>query len=212
MSSEPSQNDYRRVALSNNADLLHLITQLESTAERLISANLPADDALRPMVDRLVKQYVLDIFTAASDSISINEMPVQLPIERYKQPVEEFEKFDASAQTEVRRLFGEVEKRVVENAEARRRVPAMWANKVASGVNGIEKVEDAATDEMEVEKASVEDGLSVDPEVVDTMRRAKRDLVRAEEAVPAVAARLRRARDAADVVMERQEMQLGRRR
>lgn len=201
-------SDHRRIALSTNADLLHLITQLESTAERLITANMPADDALRPAVQRLVNQYVLDIFNTAAPSIAINETAVVTPVERYREPVEEYEKFDAAAQNEVRRLVGEVERRVVENAEARRRVPALWAGKVQLGVEEVAREVEREVGEVKMkvegegEVVREVDLVEVEKEVRDTAERARMDLGKAKEGVPAVAAKLRRARDAADVVLK----------
>ncbi len=64
----------RKIELDTPEELRFLIANVSAVARQKMDAQLKPDDALRPRVEELVREYVMKTFSLAMPSVSVNAM------------------------------------------------------------------------------------------------------------------------------------------
>ncbi|KAI0382431.1 hypothetical protein F5Y04DRAFT_252653 [Hypomontagnella monticulosa] len=177
-------------------------------------------DELRTRIEELVNEYIIKTFTLAAPNLSINGLPVDLAhflsgnsSSDPTQPEEVYEPFDARKRARVEELTREEEDLLRDIAALKKSVPgaaaAAWADAARRSVAEDER-ELAAVNERtagsssegkEVLLGDVGKGLERQDDVEGAYDDAIRGLGRLKRDMPAVVARMERARSAGEYVV-----------
>ncbi|RDA91852.1 hypothetical protein CP533_3648 [Ophiocordyceps camponoti-saundersi (nom. inval.)] len=210
----------RKIELQSPEDLAYLLGNVRRAATARLDEAFPpveggGEDELRNRIAELIEEFIDRTFTLASPNMSINGLPVPPSLLLQEQSEEvEYEAFDGRKRRRVADLVAEEEKLLEEVAALKRTVPA----KVASS-NAARLKEDMARDEAAFQahlsrvrdEARLSGGRELLPlssgdlvgkmhveasfaSAVEALARLKRDL-------PAVVAKMERARVAGEYVL-----------
>ncbi|KAM0500091.1 hypothetical protein ACHAP8_005231 [Fusarium lateritium] len=207
----------RKIELQAPEDLSYLIANVRRAAtERLNEAFPPVEgadgeDELRNQIEKLVNEYIDKTFSLASPNLSINGLPVianTFLSETPAEPEEVYEPFDTRKRRRVADLITQEEKLLEDVAALKRSVPATAAANQAEQLRDSLKRDD---DMLEARKKQVateatEIGLDVQPlerqnGVEAGFRDAVEGLGRLKREMPAVVAKMERARVAGEYVV-----------
>ncbi|KAI0185274.1 hypothetical protein EV127DRAFT_463972 [Xylaria flabelliformis] len=216
----------RKIELQVPEDLAYLVANVRrAAAARIDEAFPPVDDStedeLRTRIEELVNEYITKTFTLAAPNLSINGLPVDAshflssstssggPLGS-SEPEEVFEPFDARKRARVEALTAEEEDLLRDIAQLKKSVPGAvagsWAEAARKGIKddeeALEKV-NAATLSQFGTTAGAGSGLVVNPlerqdDVERAFENAVRGLGRLKMEMPAVVARMERARKAGE--------------
>ncbi|KAI1743839.1 hypothetical protein F4680DRAFT_444535 [Xylaria scruposa] len=218
----------RKIELQVPEDLAYLVANVRrAAAARIDEAFPPVDDStedeLRTRIEELVDEYITKTFTLAAPNLSINGLPVDAshflssgtssgPLE----PEEVFEPFDARKRARVEALTAEEEDLLRDIAQLKKSVPGAvagsWAEAARKGIKddeeALEKANAATLSQFgrtadPPGTAGARSGLVVNPlerqdEVERAFENAVRGLGRLKMEMPAVVARMERARKAGE--------------
>ncbi|KJZ77289.1 hypothetical protein HIM_03610 [Hirsutella minnesotensis 3608] len=212
----------RKIELQDPEDLAYLLANVRrAAADRLDEAFPPvespdgADDDLRNQIAALVNDYIDKTFTLAAPNLSINGLPVSesqirsssTPSRADAEPeATAYEPFDARKRRRVADLIAAEEKLLEEVAALKRAVPAVAASSHAANVRDALARDDellrdrinraaAAPVRLSVPPLERQDGVEASYRgAVDALSRLKRDM-------PAVVAKMERARVAGEYVV-----------
>ncbi|KXJ90219.1 hypothetical protein Micbo1qcDRAFT_234831 [Microdochium bolleyi] len=186
----------------------------------------PEEDELRSRIEQLVDEYISKTFTLAGPNLSINGLdidPSQIPHLQESsgggnplQPEEVFEPFDARKRQRVEDLSREEEDLLRDIAHLKKSVPAAaassWAEAARTGIRADEEALEAANQRARDAADNRDDltegkgGLRVDvlerqADVEAAFDQAVQGLIRLKRDMPAVVARMERARGAGEYVI-----------
>ncbi|KAI0545972.1 hypothetical protein F4679DRAFT_445078 [Xylaria curta] len=216
----------RKIELQVPEDLAYLVANVRRAAAARIDEAFPpvddnTEDELRTRIEELVDEYITKTFTLAAPNLSINGLPVDAshflssgtssgPLE----PEEVFEPFDARKRARVEALTAEEEDLLRDIAQLKKSVPGVvagsWAEAARKGIKddeeALEKVNAASLSQFSQPadpSAGAGSGLVVNPlerqdEVERAFENAVRGLGRLKMEMPAVVARMERARKAGE--------------
>ncbi|KAJ1325804.1 kinetochor protein Mis14/NSL1 [Microdochium nivale] len=186
------------------------------------------EDELRSRIERLVDEYITNTFTLAGPNLSINGLdidPAQIPHLQESsssssgnplQPEEVFEPFDARKRQRVEDLSREEEDLLRDIAHLKKSVPRVaassWVEAARSGTKADEEALEAANQRAREAADNRDDltegkgGLRVDllerqADVEAAYDQAVQGLIRLKRDMPAVVARMERARGAGEYVI-----------
>ncbi|KAM0555929.1 hypothetical protein ACHAPJ_005908 [Fusarium lateritium] len=207
----------RKIELQTPDDLSYLIANVRRAAAEQLNAAFPVvegndgDDELRIQIEKLVNEYIDKTFSLASPNLSINGLPVvpdSFLSETTAEPEPVYEPFDTRKRRRVADLITQEEKLLEDVAALKRSVPATAAENQAEQLRDSLKRDDDLLDarkkQVVAEAAEVE--LDVQPierqEGVETgFRRAIEGLGKLKRDMPAVVAKMERARVAGEYVV-----------
>ncbi|KAG8670097.1 hypothetical protein FPOAC2_09436 [Fusarium poae] len=207
----------RKIELQAPEDLSYLIANVRRAAtERLNEAFPPVEgadgeDELRNQIEELVNEYIDKTFSLASPNLSINGLPVVANTflsETPAEPEEVYEPFDTRKRRRVADLITQEEKLLEDVAALKRSVPAIAAANQAEQLHDSLKRDDdmleARKKQFAAEAAEIE--LNVQPlerqnGVEAGFRDAVEGLGRLKREMPAVVAKMERARVAGEYVV-----------
>ncbi|TGJ87467.1 hypothetical protein E0Z10_g1267 [Xylaria hypoxylon] len=221
----------RKIELQVPEDLAYLVANVRrAAAARIDEAFPPVDDStedkLRTRIEELINEYIIKTFSLAAPNLSINGLPVDAshflsptsssnPLVN-SEPEEVFENFDARKRARVEALTTEEEDLLRDIAHLKKSVPGTvagaWAEAARKGVKedeeALEKVNLAATQfgNPTTSDSSTGSGLAITPlerqgDVETSFEDAVRGLGRLKKEMPAVVARMERARKAGEYVV-----------
>ncbi|KAG6209018.1 hypothetical protein E4U35_007767 [Claviceps purpurea] len=218
--SQASQNQ-RRIELQSPEDLAYLISNVRKAATAHLEEALPRiegqrEDRLREDIAALVNQYIDQTFRLCSDNLSINGIP--FTSDQYETfttcTPQAYEPFDGRTRQRVADLITQEEKLLEEVAALKRSVPAQAAAEHAARIEAAirrdeelvqrcrEEVGRRAEEQSEGvlalgnEKGSRQEGME------EGFRGAVEGLGMLKRDMPAVVARMERARVAGEYVAE----------
>ncbi|KAF4456527.1 Kinetochore protein mis14 [Fusarium austroafricanum] len=204
----------RKIELQTPDDLSYLIANVRRAAAERLNEAFPVvggndgEDELRNQIEKL---YIDKTFSLASPNLSINGLPVSpdnFLSEASAEPDTAYEPFDTRKRRRVADLITQEEKLLEDVAALKRSVPATTAETQAEQLRDSLKRDDdlleARKQQIIAEAAEVE--LDVQPlerqEGVETgFRRAVEGLGRLKRDMPAVVAKMERARVAGEYVV-----------
>ncbi|KAI1851337.1 hypothetical protein JX266_003412 [Neoarthrinium moseri] len=218
----------RKIELQSPEDLTYLLANVRRAATEHINEAFPpvegaqGEDDLRTRIEELVNEYITKTFTLASPNLSVNGMPLDdlsLLSPDYagssRDPLEPevvYAPFDGRARTRVEELTREEEDLLRDIAALKKSVPGAaagaWAEAARSGLRADEEALAASRDRGAWAAEGVDGGGGV--KIVDLERqedvergyaRAVAGLARMKKDMPAVVARMERARGAGSYVV-----------
>ncbi|KPM36270.1 hypothetical protein AK830_g10300 [Neonectria ditissima] len=209
----------RKIELQSNEDLAYLIANVRRAAAERLNEAFPhvegndGEDELRDKIEELVNEYINKTFALASPNLSINGLPVAsdsflADAGTGTAPEPEYEPFDARKRRRVADLITHEEKLLEDVAALKRSVPATVAAAQAERlVDGLKRDDEL----LEARQAHAADAaacvqLRVGPlerqdGVEDGFRKAVEGLGRLKRDMPAVVAKMERARVAGEYVV-----------
>ncbi|KAK7414996.1 hypothetical protein QQX98_006229 [Neonectria punicea] len=210
----------RKIELQSNEDLAYLIANVRRAAADRLNEAFPhvegndGEDELRNKIEELVNEYINKTFAFASSNLSINGLPVASdsfladPAAGRTAPEPEYEPFDARKRRRVADLITQEEKLLEDVAALKRSVPAaVAASRAERLVDGLRRddellearraraAEAAAAVQLNVRPLERQDGVE------DGFRKAVEGLGRLKRDMPAVVAKMERARVAGEYVV-----------
>ncbi|KAG5984244.1 hypothetical protein E4U55_005515 [Claviceps digitariae] len=216
--SQASQTQ-RRIELQSPEDLAYLISNVRKAATAHLDEALPrmdgqGEDKMREEISALVNQYIDETFLLSSDNLSINGLPftsAQFKSFTTHAP-QAYEPFDTRKRQRVADLITQEEKLLEEVAALKRSVPAQAAAEQASRVEAAMRRDEELVQRRREQAArrAEEQGegmlalerLPRQQGVEDGFRGAVEVLGRLKRDMPAVVARMERARVAGEYVGE----------
>ncbi|KAI0542618.1 hypothetical protein GGR58DRAFT_453031 [Xylaria digitata] len=212
----------RKIELQVPEDLAYLVANVRrAAAARIDEAFPPVDDSsedeLRTRIEELVNEYITKTFSLAAPNLSINGLPVDAsqflssgaPLTTSSEPEEVFEPFDARKRARVEALTAEEEDLLRDIAHLKKSVPGTvagaWAEATRKGVkddeDALEKTNLAATTSDTAASRLALAPLERQEEIEASFGDAVRGLGRLKKEMPAVVARMERARKAGEYVV-----------
>ncbi|KAI9868453.1 MAG: hypothetical protein M1813_005897 [Trichoglossum hirsutum] len=207
---------HRKIELQSPEDLRYLIDNVSRRAREKIDLNLPpsaapeGEDALRRRVEELVHEYVQQIFELARHSISINGMDASAVSEIFSRETEEFEPYDRRLHSRVQVLQSSLESSTLSLSSLRREAPAAAADayvrrsneQAAATTAAVAALNAAATGTADAAQPALLDlkPLERQADVERAYGTGLEELGALKSRLPATAARLERAKDAAEYV------------
>ncbi|KAI2631179.1 hypothetical protein GGS21DRAFT_167768 [Xylaria nigripes] len=208
----------RKIELQAPEDLAYLVANVRRAAAARIDEAFPpvedsGEDELRTRIEALVDEYITQTFALAAPNISINGLQVDAKqfissgspsAPSSSEPEVIFEPFDARKRARVEALTAEQEDLLRDIAQLKKSVPGAvagaWADAARKGVRDDEEALERANG------ASAEAGVTVAPlerqgDVEGGFGDAVRGLGRLKREMPAVVARMERARKAGEYVV-----------
>ncbi|KAK7419549.1 hypothetical protein QQZ08_010799 [Neonectria magnoliae] len=210
----------RKIELQSNEDLAYLIANVRRAAAERLNEAFPhvegndGEDELRNKIEELVNEYINKTFSFASPNLSINGLPVAPdsfladPAAGGTAPEPEYEPFDARKRRRVADLITQEEKLLEDVAALKRSVPAtVAASRAERLVDGLRRddellearkaraAEAAAAVQLDVRPLERQEGVE------DGFRKAVEGLGRLKRDMPAVVAKMERARVAGEYVV-----------
>ncbi|KAL7805791.1 hypothetical protein V8C44DRAFT_351941 [Trichoderma aethiopicum] len=215
----------RKIELQSPEDLAYLITNVRNAAvEHLNEAFPPVDgaeeDELRIQIEVLVNEYINKTFSLAAPNLTINGLPVPptaiVAAAAAMPPDTVYEPFDTRKRRQVADLITQEEKLLEDVAALKRSVPAKVAAEHAERVRAAMRQDEedlrqrVARDAAAAAEASGGGGLlpgvatlQRQEGVEDGFRSAVQGLGRLKRDMPAVVAKMERARVAGEYVVTR---------
>ncbi|KAI9787755.1 MAG: hypothetical protein M1839_000287 [Geoglossum umbratile] len=209
---------HRKIELQSPEDLRYLASNVSRRARQKIDLNLPpcaapeGEDALRKRVEELVHEYVQRTFEYARHSISINGMDAAAEAAMFGRATEEYEPYDRRLHARLQALQASLEAQTLALSQLRRSAPAAAAaayvqgevEQAAAAAAAVARL-GAAAAVVVVEEPRVVGVLNVPPlerqaDVEGAYGTAVAELGGLKSGLPATAARLERARKAAEYV------------
>ncbi|KAI1817042.1 hypothetical protein GGS20DRAFT_121653 [Poronia punctata] len=208
----------RKIELQSPEDLAYLVGNVRRAAAARIDEAFPpvddeTEDELRSRIEELVDEYITKTFSLAAPNLSINGFPVD-PSQFLssssatidQEPEEVFEPFDARKRARVEALTAEEEDLLRDIAQLKKSVPrgvaGAWAEAARKGVKddeeALEKVKNSEVDKAQQGALSDVAPLDRQTEVEGGFEDAVRGLGRLKKEMPAVLARMERARKAGE--------------
>ncbi|KAL2211032.1 hypothetical protein CC79DRAFT_1366405 [Sarocladium strictum] len=208
----------RRIELQSPEDLTYLIANVRAAAAERLNESIPlvagqeGQDELRDEVERMVNEYIENTFTLAAPNLTINGMPVpESSISSTSTTTEpSYEPFDTRKRRRLADLTTQEEKLLEEVASLKRNVPTLAATRRDNALkDAIARDDDDLRRRVEEVKAQAEetsgegmlDGLERQDGVEENWRGAVEGLGRLKREMPAVVARMERARVAGEYVV-----------
>ncbi|KAI9901289.1 hypothetical protein N3K66_003106 [Trichothecium roseum] len=204
----------RRIELQTNEDLTYLIGNVRRAAAARLNEAFPVvegEDELREHIESLVDEYINKTFTLASPNLSINGMPVKAapflrdPSTSAAAPEVAYEPFDYRKRKRVADLVEQEERLLEEVANLKRGVPAKAAADYDQSVRaGLERDGELARKRIEGVRAPGLEGVGVlerQEGVEGGWKGAVEGLGRLKKDMPAIVARMERARVAGEYVV-----------
>ncbi|KAJ4125531.1 hypothetical protein NW768_009152 [Fusarium equiseti] len=207
----------RKIELQAPEDLSFLIANVRRAAADRLNEAFPhvegndGEDELRNQIEKLVNEYIDKTFSIASPNLSINGMPVvpdTFLSETPAEPESVYEPFDTRKRRRVADLITQEEKLLEDVAALKRTVPATAAANQAEQLHDSLKRDDdmlearkkqiaaeAAAIELDVRLLKRQDGVEAG------FRNAVAGLGRLKREMPAVVAKMERARVAGEYVV-----------
>ncbi|KAG5784890.1 hypothetical protein H9Q73_001440 [Fusarium xylarioides] len=207
----------RKIELQTPEDLSYLIANVRRAAAERINEAFPVavrndgGDEYRDEIEKLVNEYIDKTFSLASPNLSINGLPVSpdsFLSDSNVEPDTVYEPFDTRKRRRVADLITQEEKLLEDVAALKRSVPATTAEAQAEQLRDSLKRDDdmleARKQQIIAEAAEVD--LDVQPlerqdGVEKGFRRAVEGLGRLKRDMPAVVAKMERARVAGEYVV-----------
>ncbi|KAK0673683.1 hypothetical protein QBC41DRAFT_342888 [Cercophora samala] len=230
----------RKIELQSPDDLRYLITNVRKAATDSINAAFPPvldpdgnpipqeEDELRNEIDKLVNDYITNLFTLSLPSLSINGSlsPPPSPKTLFSHssssssatdfPTEAYEPFDPRKRDKIESLVSQEEDLLRSIAQLKRRVPAATASSFIAATNS-QLLSDEEALKVVVERAK-EEGLDSGKRALEGMgeldrqgdvegayARAVETLGRLKQDMPAVVAKMERARVAGGYVVQKKQ-------
>ncbi|KAI0397571.1 hypothetical protein F5Y17DRAFT_414980 [Xylariaceae sp. FL0594] len=185
------------------------------------------EDELRSRIEELVDEYITKTFTLAAPNISINGLPVDPSqitsssspnvTQQATEPEEIFEPFDARKRARVEALTAEEEDLLRDIAQLKKSVPrsvaGAWAEGLKKGVRDDESALESVNQTQTQTQTQAGGGggggsnrIEIKPlerqqDVEQTFERAVQGLARTKKDMPAVVARMERARKAGEYLV-----------
>ncbi|KAI1348991.1 hypothetical protein F5Y01DRAFT_290532 [Xylaria sp. FL0043] len=189
------------------------------------------EDELRTRIEELVNEYIVKTFSLAAPNLTINGLPVDASqflsdasssLANSTEPEEVFEPFDARKRARVEALTAEEEDLLRDIAHLKKSVPGAvagaWAEASRKGIKedeeALEKANTLTTTQFGKSPegangeraAGIGSGLAISPlerqdDVENSFGNAVRGLGRLKKEMPAVVARMERARKAGEYVV-----------
>lgn len=204
---------HRKIDLQSPSDLTYLLDNIKAAAQQKIDLAIPrsaapeGEDAYRSRVEELVQEYILQTFTLALPSLSLNGLdpsPTLLRPDPATQATAtddngNYEPYDPRLGEKLRTLYAEFEAQSTRVAELRREVPGAAARRYMERLEG----------ELQKEREETKMDLGVMELDMGTLERredVERMWVKGTEGlvelgkVPGVLAKLERAGKAVEVV------------
>ncbi|KAI0015826.1 hypothetical protein F4780DRAFT_785883 [Xylariomycetidae sp. FL0641] len=225
-SSAAAPQQQRKIELQSPEDLAYLLANVRRAGQARLDEAFPPvaqgetggpDDELRTRIEELVNDYITQTFSLAAPNLSINGLPVDPShldgtaggSQDPTQPDEVFAPFDARKKARFEELAREEEDLLRDLARLKRGVPGAAARAWADAARrGVRADEDALAAALARARASLHDGLlsgagplERQPDVEDAHAAAVRGLGRLKAEMPAVVARMERARRAGEYVV-----------
>ncbi|KAI5467999.1 hypothetical protein BGZ63DRAFT_372733 [Mariannaea sp. PMI_226] len=211
----------RKIELQSNEDLAYLIANVRRAAAERLNEAFPhvegddGEDELRNQIEKLVNEYINRTFSLASPNLSINGLPVDAssylndPASGSTAPDPVYEPFDGRKRRRVADLITQEEKLLEEVAALKRSVPTAAATAQAGMLRDSLKRDDEmleARREQVTSAAAAEVDLDITPlerqeNVEAGFRNAIEGLGRLKRDMPAVVAKMERARVAGEYVV-----------
>ncbi|CAM1509091.1 Fc.00g028300.m01.CDS01 [Cosmosporella sp. VM-42] len=208
----------RKIELQSPEDLSFLIANVRRAAEARLNEAFPhvegneGEDELRNKIEELVTEYIDKTFSLASPNLSINGLPITssssyLTATAPTTPDPVYEPFDTRKRQRVADLITQEEKLLEEVAALKRAVPgaaaAAQAEMLKDGLKRddelLEERRALVTGDVDVELGVQE--LERQKDVEEGFRRAVEGLGRLKRDMPAVVAKMERARVAGEYVV-----------
>ncbi|TFB07690.1 Kinetochore protein mis14 [Trichoderma ghanense] len=215
----------RKIELQSPEDLAYLITNVRNAAvEHLNEAFPPVDgaeeDELRIQIEVLVNEYINKTFSLAAPNLTINGLPVPpaaiVAAAAAMPPDTVYEPFDTRKRRQVADLITQEEKLLEDVAALKRSVPAKVAAEHAERVRAAMRQDEddlrerVARDAAAAEASAAAGGLlpgvtrlQRQEGVEDGFKSAVQGLGRLKRDMPAVVAKMERARVAGEYVVTR---------
>ncbi|KAF4981909.1 hypothetical protein FZEAL_2378 [Fusarium zealandicum] len=208
----------RKIELQTPDDLSYLIANVRRAAAERLNEAFPVvegndgEDELRNQIEQLVNEYIDKTFSLASPNLSINGLPVSpdsfLSGSATAEPDLVYEPFDTRKRRRVADLITQEEKLLEDVAAMKRSVPTTAATKQAEQLrDGLKRDDEllearkkqaaaeAAEIDLNVQPLERQDGVEVG------FRQAVEGLGRLKREMPAVVAKMERARVAGEYVV-----------
>ncbi|KFA79071.1 hypothetical protein S40288_08158 [Stachybotrys chartarum IBT 40288] len=208
----------RRIELQSPEDLTFLVGNVRKAARARVDEAFPHveaaaadDDDLRNQIEALVNEYIDKTFALAAPNLSINGLPVPSDITSRTAPVTPeptYEPFDTRKRQRVADLIAQEERLLEEVAALKRSVPARAAAEHAEHLAASLKRDQEALVERVAAAAdvaaAVDIGLAAPERQTATeaeYRKALEGLARLKRDMPAVVAKMERAKVAGEYVL-----------
>ncbi|KAH8175026.1 kinetochore protein mis14 like domain-containing protein [Sarocladium implicatum] len=208
----------RKIELQSPEDLSYLIANVRAAAAARLNEAFPhvdsqaGEDDLRDEIERLVNEYIDSTFTLASPNLTINGLPVppsSINPASASTSSPAYEPFDTRKRRRLADLTTQEEKLLEEVASLKRSVPALAASRREAALTDaltrddedVRKRVEEARDKAEEEGEGLVDVLERQESVEEGFRSAVEGLGRLKREMPAVVARMERARVAGEYVV-----------
>ncbi|KAM0420663.1 hypothetical protein ACHAPT_011579 [Fusarium lateritium] len=209
----------RKIELQAPDDLTYLIANVRRAAAERLNEAFPViegndgEDDLRNQIEKLVNEYIDKTFSLASPNLSINGLPITTEsflsgTDPAAEPEPVYEPFDARKRRRVADLITQEEKLLEDVAALKRSVPAAaaanQAEQLRDGLARDDELLEARKRQAAAEAADVDidvQTLERQESVEAGFRRAVEGLGRLKREMPAVVARMERARVAGEYVV-----------
>ncbi|CAG7563123.1 unnamed protein product [Fusarium equiseti] len=207
----------RKIELQAPEDLSFLIANVRRAAAERLNEAFPhvegndGEDELRNQIEKLVNEYIDKTFSIASPNLSINGMPVvpdAFLSETPAEPESVYEPFDTRKRRRVADLITQEEKLLEDVAALKRTVPATAAANQAEQLRDSLKRDDDMLEAREKQIAAEAAAIELDVHLLERQdgveagfRNAVAGLGRLKREMPAVVAKMERARVAGEYVV-----------
>ncbi|KAK0384579.1 hypothetical protein NLU13_8665 [Sarocladium strictum] len=207
----------RKIELQSPDDLSYLIANVRAAAATRLNEAFPhvdgqaGEDDLRDEIERLVNEYIENTFSLAAPNLTINGLPVPPSIISSTSSASEptYEPFDTRKRQRLADLTTQEEKLLEEVASLKRTVPALAATRREHAMNDALKRDDddlrkrlqEVKGEAQAEKGLPVDELERQEGMEEGWRGAVEGLGRLKREMPAVVAKMERARVAGEYVV-----------
>ncbi|KAF4471858.1 hypothetical protein FALBO_1224 [Fusarium albosuccineum] len=208
----------RKIELQSPEDLSYLIANVRRAATEHLNKAFPVvkgndgEDELRNQIEELVNEYIDKTFSLAAPNLSINGLPVTpenfLSDANTTEPEPVYEPFDTRKRRRVADLITQEEKLLEDVAALKRSVPATAAANQAEQMRDSLKRDDELLEARK--KQLLADAAEVDLDIQTLerqesveagFRKAVEGLGRLKREMPAVVAKMERARVAGEYVV-----------
>ncbi|KAJ4019075.1 hypothetical protein NW752_004814 [Fusarium irregulare] len=207
----------RKIELQAPEDLSFLIANVRRAAAERLNEAFPhvegndGEDELRNQIEKLVNEYIDKTFSIASPNLSINGMPVvpdTFLSETPAQPESVYEPFDTRKRRRVADLITQEEKLLEDVAALKRTVPTTAAANQAEQLRDSLKRDDDMLEARKKQIAAEAAAIEFDVHLLERQdgveagfRNAVAGLGRLKREMPAVVAKMERARVAGEYVV-----------
>ncbi|KAH7146359.1 hypothetical protein EDB81DRAFT_794979 [Dactylonectria macrodidyma] len=210
--------DQRKIELQSNEDLAYLIANVRRAAAERLNEAFPhvegedGEDELRNKIEELVNEYINKTFSHASPNLTINGLqvdPESFLAESADGAIDpDYEPFDSRKRRRVAELITQEEKLLEDVAALKRSVPATAAATRAEQLSDSLKRDDDALEAHKIQAAAEAAKVELDIQVLERQegveagfRKAVEGLGRLKRDMPAVVAKMERARVAGEYVV-----------